>query len=348
MSTLSSPAILRLLKIAFYQGSKTISLTSLAAAALLALSGCAAVQVKLGMKVPLPKILVASIDASQPKGPGIGPGQKSSLMVNVIELDGKESQTEGVGKGKVMWSDLRVTATVVTVNKKGVVTLPKDPRVSDGKIPHVTVSIPSHPGVHSDLDIPLRYDYRFVSDFSGGSGSNGMNGTDGSDGMNGRPGSLDPNKPSAGGNGSNGGNGSDGGNGGAGEDAPPVQIQVTLRPGSHPLLQASVSVPGHKRLYLVDPQGGSLTVTADGGSGGSGGKGGRAGHGGSGGIGSPNGSNGMDGHSGQDGLNGPSGRGGSITITYEPQVKPYLTDIHLSNQGGPKSVFKEEPVAPLW
>ena len=348
MSHFSSPTLLSPIRIGLFQDTKRISLTCLAAASLLALNGCAAIQVKLGMKVYLAKIPVTSIEASQPKGPGIGPGQKSSLMVAVTQPDGKILQTEGIGKGKVMWSDLAVTATVVTVNKKGVITLPKDPRLSDGKLPHITITVPSHPDVHAELDIPLHYDYKFVSNFSGSSGSSGMNGSDGSDGMSGSAGSLDPNNPSAGGNGSNGGNGSDGSTGGAGEDAPPVQIQVTLRQGSHPLLQASVTAAGHKRLYLVDPQGGSLTVEADGGSGGSGGKGGPAGRGGSGGIGSPNGSDGMDGHSGQDGSNGPSGSGGSITVTYDPQVKPYLPVIQLSNEGGPKPLFQEQPVPPLW
>lgn len=30
------------------------------------------------------------------------------------------------------------------------------------------------------------------------------------------------------------------------------------------------------------------------------------------------------------------------------QAKPYLYALHLSDQGGPAPVFKEEPVAPLW
>jgi len=45
---------------------------------------------------------------------------------------------------------------------------------------------------------------------------------------------------------------------------------------------------------------------------------------------------------------GAAGRGGSITVTYDPQVQPYLNIIHLSNRGGPKPVFNEAPVAPLW
>ena len=97
-------------------------------AAMLALSGCAAVQVKLGMKVYLAKIPVTSIEVRQANDPGIGPGQNSPLIVEVTQPDGKILQTEGAGKGKIMWQDLVVTPTIVTVNKKGVITLAKDPR----------------------------------------------------------------------------------------------------------------------------------------------------------------------------------------------------------------------------
>jgi hypothetical protein len=330
-------------------------------ASVLALCGCSAVQVKLGMRVSLAKTPIASIEASLPKDPGIAPGEKSPLVVTVTGPDGKVLVTEGKGKGKVLWKDLTVTATVVTANKKGVLSLPRDPRVSDGKMGHVAITVPSHPEIHTELDIPLRYDYKFVSNFSGSSGSNGTNGSDGTDGLSGSSGSMDPNNPSPGGNGSNGTNGSDGSDGGSGGDCPPVQVRVTLRtrspsspansgsPASHPLLQIGVSSAGHKeRFYLVDPQGGSLTVNADGGPGGSGGKGGRGGRGGSGGIGTPNGSSGSDGSSGHDGSNGSSGRGGSITVTYDPQAKPFLATISLSNQDGPAPVFTEESVPPLW
>lgn len=336
-----------------WQTSKSLSQASrvaavLGVASLLMLGGCAAVQVKLGMKVSLEKIPVASMDVSLPKGPGIAPGQKLPLVVTVIGPDGKKLQTEGAGQGKVMWKDLKVAATVVTVNQKGVITLPRDPRISDGKIAHITVTAPSHPDLHADLDVAPRYDSKFASNFSGSSGSSGFNGSDGQDGSSGSMGSLDPNNPSPGGNGGNGTNGSDGQDGGPGGDAPPVQIRVALRAGSHPLLQVGVSAAGKEKFYLVDPQGGSLTVMADGGSGGSGGKGGRGGRGGSGGMGTPNGSSGSDGSSGRDGWDGPAGKGGSITVTYASEAKAYLSVIHLSNRGGPAPVFKEEAVAPLW
>jgi hypothetical protein len=252
-------------------------------ASLLALSGCTPLKVRLGWKVYLDKTPVASIAASLPKGPGIAPGEKSPLVVVVTEPDGKVLQTEGKGGGKVLWKDLKVTASVVTANQKGIVSLPKDPRISDGKIVHVTVAVPSHPDVRAaELDIPLRYNYKFISNFSGSSGTSGFNGSNGMDGTSGSMGSTDPNSPSAGGDGGNGSDGSNGQDGGSGGDAPPVQVRVALRSGSHPLLQVGVSAAGHEKLYLVDPQGGSLTVKADGGPGGSGGKGGRGGRGGSG------------------------------------------------------------------
>jgi hypothetical protein len=110
----------------------------------------------------------------------------------------------------------------------------------------------------------------------------------------------------------------------------------------------SVSAEGKQKFYLIDPHGGSLTVRADGGAGGSAGKGGRGGRGGMGGIGTPNGSSGHDGSNGHDGWSGSSGRGGLITVTYDPQARPYLGIIHLSSQNGPAPVFREQAVTALW
>lgn len=314
----------------------------------LLLSGCAALKVKLGMRVDLTKTPVASIKASLPNGPGMAPGEKTPLVVQVTEPDGKVLQTEGKGGGKVMWKDLQVTTEIVGFDQKGNLSLRHDPRVSDGKVPHITVTVPSHPGISIDLDIPVRYNYPFVSNFSGSPGMSGMNGLDGMDGSSGTMGSIDANNPSPGGNGGNGTDGSNGGDGGPGGNAPDVQVQVALRPGPPPLLQVAVTAPGHRRLYLVDPQGGSLTVKADGGPGGSGGKGGRGGQGGSGGMGTPPGSNGMSGSDGRDGFDGSPGKGGLITVTYDPQAQPYLSIFHPSSKNGPMPVFKEAPIGPLW
>lgn len=322
-------------------------------AGLLSLASCTRMQVKFGWKVYLAQTPATSIDVNLPKGPAIAPGQKSPLVASVKQPNGKVLLTQGQGGGKVLWQDLQVTASVVTVNKKGIVSLAKDPRVSDGKTGHVTITVPSHPDLRADLDIPFRYDIPFKADFSGAQGSSGMNGMDGMDGASGSMGSTDPNNPSAGGNGGNGTDGSNGGDGGTGGDAPPVQVRMayqapTAFSAGRPLIQVSVAALGKQKFYLIDPQGGSLTVHADGGAGGSGGRGGRGGRGGSGGSGSPNGSDGMSGQDGSNGSDGSAGTGGLITVTYDPAVGQYINVIHLSSLNGPKPVLHEQAVAALW
>ncbi len=111
------------------------------------------------------------------------------------------------------------------------------------------------------------------------------------------------------------------------------------------MLQASATTDGKKfRYYLIDPNGGTLTISSSGGSGGLGGRGGRGGNGGAGGSGTPAGSSGSSGNSGLDGRNGSDGRPGSITVTYDPSAKPYLGVI----RGNPAPTFTEQPVPPIW
>ena len=125
-------------------------------------------------------------------------------------------------------------------------------------------------------------------------------------------------------------------------------IKIALRSANQGLLQVSVSASGRERFYLIDPKGGSLTVSSSGGSGGSGGKGGRGGRGGSGGLGAPNGSNGRDGLSGHDGFDGSPGKAAQVTVIYDPSVAPWLGAIRLSSQGSPRPIYREEAVGPLW
>jgi len=329
-------------------------------ASAIAFSGCGVFQDKVDLK----KIPVVSIEAVQANGPGMAPGEKSPLVVTVTQANGKKLTTEGKGKGPVRWRDLAVTSTIASANAKGVLALSKDPRDSQGTLPHVTIAVPSHPDVKAaELDVPVRYDRNFNASFAGPSGSNGLDGQDGTTGSSGSMGSTDPDHPSAGGDGSNGGNGSDGDNGRDGGDGPTVHIlvaiydpppQISNSPGqagttkTGHMLQVKVTSGKTERLFLVDPNGGSLTVTSVGGSGGSGGRGGRGGRGGSGGSGIPSGRDGMNGSDGQSGLNGRDGNGGPIFVTYDPRVKPYLGAIQLRNPGGPAPVIKEGPVGPLW
>ena len=314
----------------------------------LAACGCTSIKVGLGARVPLEKAMVTSMTAKLAAGTGIAPGQKAALLVAFTQPDGKVLLTESKGGGKVMWKDLNVVATVVDVNEKGVLSLREDPRFSEGKIGHVIITAPSHPDLRTELDIPIRYDAAYVANFSGRNGWDGSSGLDGTNGTSGSTGSMDPNNPSPGGDGGNGSDGSNGKDGDAGGNAPNVLVRVGVRPGDHPILEVSVTAAGEDKFFLVDPQGGSLTVKADGGRGGSGGRGGRGGKGGSGGMGTPSGRNGLDGHDGRNGFAGSNGRGGSIRVAYDPQAKPYLDVIHLSNWNGPPPTFLEEAVAQLW
>jgi len=314
------------------------------------LSGCAALQVHVFQtKVYLSKVPATSMVVSLPKGPAIAPGEKLPLVVTFTTADGQVFVTEGAGHGKILWQDLNVSATVASANNKGVLSLPSDPRLSEGKLPHVTITAPSHPDLKAELDVPIRYDRAFTATFAGSTGSSGLDGTNGTDGTSGTMGSFDPDHPQAGGDGSDGTNGTDGQNGSNGGDGPPVLVRVTVRQGSQfPLLQIAVQAERQTTMFLVDPQGGSLTVRSMGGNGGQGGKGGRGGRGGSGGVGSPNGRSGRDGLDGHDGLSGSTGRGGAITVIYDPEVTPYLSAIHTPRGDGPAPIFREEPVGPLW
>lgn len=63
-----------------------------------------------------------------------------------------------------------------------------------------------------------------------------------------------------------------------------------------------------------------------------------------GGSGIPNGSIGREGLVGH-GMAGQPGSGGLITVTYDPQTRPYLGMLRLPSWNGPKPVFMEQAVA---
>ena len=105
-------------------------------------TACTKVELKMGVKVDLSQLPVNAMQLTLPNGPGIAPGDKSALVAEFTQPDGKTLVTEGKGGGKVMWRDLSVTATVAKVSNKGVLTLDKDPRTSDGKTVHVEVGVP--------------------------------------------------------------------------------------------------------------------------------------------------------------------------------------------------------------
>jgi len=118
-------------------------------------------------------------------------------------------------------------------------------------------------------------------------------------------------------------------------------VWVTVKSGEHPLLQVRVAGSKRQQLFLIDPQGGSLAVDANGG------------HGGRGGSGSPPGFSGQDGRNGFDGLAGAPGAAGTIQVSMDPSAQAFADRIHLSNKGGNGAAGKSplvqiEPVPPLW
>lgn len=313
------------------------------------MAGCTALKIKMGMRMNVATLPVTSMDLRLSDTKGIAPGKKDRLIATFTAAGGQVWRTEGAGGGPIMWQDLTVTSTVVSANGSGELSLPLDPRLSDGRTGHVVVTVPTHSELHAELDVPLRYDMKYSADFSGFKGVDGMNGTNGTDGTRGSDGNPDPEHGVAGGNGSNGSDGSAGMDGSPGGDAVDVHISLTLHPKNPALIEAEVSAGNKDFFYLIDPSGGSLTVKADGGRGGDGGKGGQGGRGGAGGSGWPSGMSGQDGLAGRDGSSGSDGFGGRITVTYDPAVGPHLGEVlRLSNWNGPKPVFESRELNPLW
>jgi len=317
------------------------------------ISGCTALKVKMGMRMNVATLPVTSMDVRLGDPKGVAPGKKDRLIVTFTATGGQTWRTEGAGGGAIMWQDLTVTSTVVSADGSGNLSLPSDPRLSDGRTGHVVVTVPSHNDLKAEVDVPLRYDQKYYADFSGYKGMDGTSGTNGTDGMRGSDGNTDPLHGVAGGNGTDGGDGGSGNNGSSGGDGADVHVWLAPHPGSPTfgattLIEAEVSSGKKDIFYLVDPNGGSLTVKSDGGQGGKGGKGGRGGRGGDAGSGWPPGSRGRDGLNGQDGMNGFDGRGGQITVTYDPAVAPYLKSLLLSNADGPRPVFESRRLNPLW
>lgn len=319
--------------------------------AALALGGCDALGVALGQRLRLTDIPIRSLTVSLSPHSGLSPGAEGQLVVVATAVDGRQLVTVGTDGGKVLFDSFAIKASLVSVNGRGVVSLPSDPRVSEGRTPHVRVRVAGQPEVVGDLDIPVRHDVRFVARFMGKFGTHGNDGLDGPRGTDGVRGSLDPSNPSPGGNAANGGDGGDGERGGDGGPGPTVRVWIGMAPTEPPRLRVRVVGDDQEQLFLVDPRGGSLLVESNGGPGGWGGQGGRGGSGGSGGEGIPNG---MSGASGRDGLHGGAGfagLAGKIVVSVDPLARPYLDRFHFSGQGrgrAPAPEIHVEPVGALW
>ena len=321
-----------------------------------ALSGCETLMVATGMRMRLDDIPLQSITASLDGASALAPGANARLSVVATATDGRTLATVGTGDGKVLLDSYVFDGSLVTVDADGNVSLPADPRPTEGRTPHVRIHAAGQATPVADLDIPIRYDIPYSATYAGRNGLDGLPGHDGMDGMDGLAGSNDPNNPSAGGNGGNGSDGGNGGDGDDGSDGPAVHVTIALAPGSadtHPLLRVRVTESRADRYFIVDPAGGSLTLAVQGGAGGSGGAGGRGGRAGSGGPGQPSGMSGFAGQAGWSGHDGRGGGAGSVGVAVDPAASRYLDRFHFSNRDGrggtgPAPVVTVGPVPAPW
>lgn len=319
------------------------------------LCACSSLQVGLGMRTRLDKVPVVSITASLESGPALAPGRTARLIIVATDAGGKKWTTVGPGHGAVLFDSFQLTSSIVHVSRDGVVSMPADPKVSYQHPGNVHIAAVGHPDVTADLEVPARYNVAFAGHFSGQPGHDGFDGSTGVPGLDGTPGTTIGDQKGPGGNGTNGGPGSDGSDGGDGSPGETVHVWVTLLSGTggKQLVQVRAAGLTHQDLYLIDPEGGSLTLDANGGAGGRGGNGGRGGRGGRGGTGSPNGIDGMEGPAGVDGRHGRDGIAGSFIVSVDPAAQPFMRLVHFVNRDGagrpgPTPDIRVDTVGALW
>lgn len=269
----------------------------------------------------------------------IAPGSSVVLVVVATLADGSKLESYGLGDGHTPWSDYAVVVDGGEFSN-GTLSANGDPRTFTDHTVSFTVSNVHDPSDKASLAMPVNYKADFVAQSwanSGNSGDWGREGTHGRDGSDDDEGSGGP--------GSNGGDGGSGQTGGSGTHASSMSVDVQLVTDptfGRELLEVTVQVGGGERFYMIDPDGGSMTIYNRGGSGGSGGPGGRGGNGGDGGRGRNSssglrgqGGNGADGGNGGDGGDGgDGGNGGAVTITFSKAASKYQDQFHVYNGGG--------------
>jgi len=184
-----------------------------------------------------------------------------------------------------------------------------------------------NPELKHELILNLDFKGEVLADFSGTPGKPGRNGQSGQRGDNG----SSSTSPRDGGNGGQGGNGGDGGQGQDIDVFAKLKYDAVLKKD---LLEVRVKskTTGTEQVYFVDPAGGKLKISADGGAGGPGGTGG---YGGPGGSNSYSKTSGNGGNAGFAGNGGNGAKGGSIVVYLDPSTDKLPAGIlTYSNEGG--------------
>jgi hypothetical protein len=272
-----------------------------------------------------------SIEIRQKEATGYNLGQELEIGIVAKNDKDKEYKTPGFlapGTFKtVEWNQFKIEVeggkfadgkVIISGN-------PADIKNHEVKIKAATIK---NAEIKSEWTVKLNYTGNIVADFSGTPGERGYSGQNGQRGANAVTSS---DKCGSGGNGGPGGNG---GNGDVGQDievfAKMKYDEVLKKELLHVLVKSKTT--GKSQTYLVNPEGGKIKVSADGGYGGSGGQGGQGGQGGDD---SYRQASGNGGNGGSGGVGGNGANGGTITAYMDPSTDKLPAGvITFSNEGG--------------
>lgn len=290
------------------------------------------------------KVTDLSVDLVGADTLAVCPGVPQAIEVELTLENGRTKHTRGSGRDHVAWRELKILFDGNPQDGTGF-TLYADPRRSLNGPMELRVELADRPEVAQTLSVVPRYDCAFTADFSGFQGAWGVGGA--SDGRDGRDGDEaerrdDGSWAGAGQDGRSGTDGSPGATGGQGGPGGQARVFVQrVEVGEQTLVQVLIegevlrddAWQARTRRFLIDPDGGSLTVDVRGGAGGRGEEGGQGGEGGDGGDGDPPGGIGAGADGGRGGDGGDGGPGGNAEFYVDP-MDVDLLDLFLVEHGG--------------
>ena len=245
------------------------------------------------------------------------PGKQFSIGVHSILHNGKEIKTRGLLKGKSPWRDYSISVNGGKY-KLGKVTLSEN--FHDFKNEEFTITIRSNKTKTATITKTFKLNYKGYQ-IARYNGKNGQDGFDGNNGSTGKDG--------------NGTNGKDGKPAQDGETGKYVIVYAkTEKRDSIDFLKIIVEdvITKIKSRYIVNTNGGKITIDVSGGQGGEGGNGGKGGKGRNQ---SESASAGVGGNGGNGANGGNGGDAGSITLFMDSTTyKNYKEFIILKVDGG--------------
>jgi antitoxin component YwqK of YwqJK toxin-antitoxin module len=273
----------------------------------------------------------ASLEIKTEEAPNITLGQTIRIGIVALTDKGKEFKTPGFLTPGILkmveWTQFKIEVEGGTFSD-GAITISSN--LSEIKNYQVKIKASSidNPEIKNELILTLNFRGTTLASFEG---------TEGREGREGKSGPKGPNavtSSDAAGNGGMGGSGGQGGNGGPGQN-----IEVYVKMQNDEILKKEMvyvfvksNSTNRQALFLVDPDGGKIIVSANGGDGGYGGPGGMGGQGGDD---TYRQSSGNGGQGGSGGSGGDGSNGGSITVYMDPSAEKLNPDVlKFTNEGG--------------